>query len=291
MLVTSLKITADQFRPFGKTGLRVPPIMFGTSSLGNAFETIPEATKLAICGEWFRHVASPVFIDTAGKYGAGLALEVIGKALDRLDIPPEQVILNNKLAWKRTPLKGSEPAFEPGESANPSYRVVLVFDAPDVPTIRLCRESLPRGSQSAGGDGTLHVAAAFCLNHGELTAVKGKVADVETVEPDAAGEGTLEAGDQGQQRRLARSGRADDGQQLAGVDVQVDVDQRLDGRLAGISLGHAAQLDHSRRAHGTTTRSPAASPVPATSSIPSSYSPTVTPTWRRAPEPSTTSTA
>ena len=71
---------------------------------------------------------------------------------------------------------------EPGESANPSYRVVLVFDAPDVPTIRLCQEPPPRGAQSAGNDGTLYVAAAFCLNQGELTAVKGKVADVETVD-------------------------------------------------------------------------------------------------------------
>ena len=71
---------------------------------------------------------------------------------------------------------------EPGESANPSYRVVLVFEAPDVPTIRLCQEPPPRGSQAAATDGTLHVAAAFCLNRGELTAVKGKVADVETVD-------------------------------------------------------------------------------------------------------------
>jgi hypothetical protein len=71
---------------------------------------------------------------------------------------------------------------EPGESANLAYRVVLLFDDPDVPTIRLCQEPPPRGSQDAATDGTLHVAAAFCVNQGELTAVKGKVADVETVE-------------------------------------------------------------------------------------------------------------
>jgi hypothetical protein len=71
---------------------------------------------------------------------------------------------------------------EPGESSNPAYRVVLVFDDPDVSTIRLCQEPPPRGSQSADDDGTLYVAAAFCLSRGELTAVKGKVADVGSVE-------------------------------------------------------------------------------------------------------------
>ena len=124
MLCTSLKITADQYRPFGRTGLRVPPIVFGTSSLGNAFHSIPEPSKLAICYEWFKHVAPPVFIDTAGKYGAGLALEVVGKALNRLDISPDQVIINNKLGWKRAPLNGSEPTFEPGVWMNLDHDAV-----------------------------------------------------------------------------------------------------------------------------------------------------------------------
>jgi D-threo-aldose 1-dehydrogenase len=114
MLTQSMKISVDQYRPFGRTGLRVPPIVFGSTALGNAFQSIPEQTKLAIVGEWFRQVRPPVFIDSAGKYGAGLALEVLGRALDRLDISPDEVIINNKLAWKRAPLNGSEPEFEPG---------------------------------------------------------------------------------------------------------------------------------------------------------------------------------
>ncbi len=114
MLTRPLKITTEHCRPFGRTGLQVPPIVFGTSVLGNAFHTIPDQTKSAIISEWFRHVSPPVFIDTAGKYGAGMALEVIGRALDRLEISPQEVIINNKLAWKRVPLKEGEPNFEPG---------------------------------------------------------------------------------------------------------------------------------------------------------------------------------
>jgi D-threo-aldose 1-dehydrogenase len=114
MLTQRMKITADHFRPFGRTGLRVPPIVFGTSGLGNAFESIPDQTKSAIVCEWFRQVVPPIFIDTAGKYGAGMALEVLGRTLERLDIAPNDVIINNKLAWKRAPLNGQEPGFEPG---------------------------------------------------------------------------------------------------------------------------------------------------------------------------------
>ena len=114
MLTQPMKITADQYRPFGRTGLRVPPIVFGSTALGNCFQTIPEQTKQMIVGEWFRQVMPPVFIDTAGKYGAGMALEVLGRALDRLEISPDEVIINNKLAWKRAPLFNGEPKFEPG---------------------------------------------------------------------------------------------------------------------------------------------------------------------------------
>jgi D-threo-aldose 1-dehydrogenase len=109
-----MKIPVDQYRPFGRTGLRIPPIVFGSSALGNAFQSIPEQTKLAIVGEWFRQVGPPVVIDAAGKYGAGLALEVLGRALNRFEISPGDVIINNKLAWKRAPRNGDQPVFEPG---------------------------------------------------------------------------------------------------------------------------------------------------------------------------------
>jgi len=101
-------------RPFGKTGLAIPPIIFGTSCLGNLYQVVPEETKYSLVSEMFRHCPTPVVLDTAGKYGAGLALEVIGRCLRRLGVPPSQVIISNKLGWYRMPLLGPEPTFERG---------------------------------------------------------------------------------------------------------------------------------------------------------------------------------
>ena len=52
--------------------------------------------------------------DSAGKYGAGLALQVMGQCLRELGIKPDEVIVSNKLAWLRAPLTTPEPIFEPG---------------------------------------------------------------------------------------------------------------------------------------------------------------------------------
>ena len=109
-----MRLTADQYRPLGRTGLRVPPIVFGTSALGNLYQVISDVAKLEIASEWFAHVAPPVVLDSAGKYGAGLALEMIGSALAKFEIPPDEVIISNKLGWKRAPLASPEPTFEPG---------------------------------------------------------------------------------------------------------------------------------------------------------------------------------
>ncbi len=109
-----LKLSAENYRPFGKTGLKVPPIVFGCSALGNLYQVIPDVTKLEIVSEWFEHVAPPVFIDTAGKYGAGLAMEVLGQSLAKFEIPPGDVLISSKLGWKRASLTTSEPTFEPG---------------------------------------------------------------------------------------------------------------------------------------------------------------------------------
>ena len=62
----------------------------------------------------FEHLPKPVVIDSAGKYGAGLALEVMGQCMRDLGIPPHDVIISNKLAWLRAPLTTPEPTFEPG---------------------------------------------------------------------------------------------------------------------------------------------------------------------------------
>jgi D-threo-aldose 1-dehydrogenase len=98
----------------GATGILVPPIIFGTSALGNLYQALDDATKLEIMKAWFQWVEAPVVIDTAGKYGAGLALEVIGAGLKKLNIPSEDIIISNKLGWYRTELQTAEPTFEPG---------------------------------------------------------------------------------------------------------------------------------------------------------------------------------
>ena len=53
----------------------------------------------------------PLF-DSAGKYGAGMALEELEKCLSELNIDPSDVIISNKLAWRRIPLTTPEPTFE-----------------------------------------------------------------------------------------------------------------------------------------------------------------------------------
>jgi D-threo-aldose 1-dehydrogenase len=111
------------YNNLGKTYIKIPPIIFGTSCLGNLYQALPEQTKLDIIKEMFRHVDPPVVLDSAGKYGAGLALEVMGRGLKKLGIRSEDVVISNKLGWKRVPLQTPEPTFEPGAWAD------LKFDA------------------------------------------------------------------------------------------------------------------------------------------------------------------
>lgn len=108
----------------GKTGISCPPIIYGTSFLGNLYRELSEDEKLALMAEWFKVSDGHVLIDSAGKYGAGLALEVIGWGLEKLEIEPGQITISNKLGWFRVPLKTEEPTFEPGAWANLKYDAV-----------------------------------------------------------------------------------------------------------------------------------------------------------------------
>lgn len=108
----------------GKTGIEVPKIIFGTSYLGNLYRELNMDEKLALMREWFNVSDGKVMIDSAGKYGAGLALEVIGQGLDELGIKPDQICISNKLGWYRVPLTTTEPTFEPGVWSNLKYDAV-----------------------------------------------------------------------------------------------------------------------------------------------------------------------
>jgi len=93
--------------------LALPRIVFGTTSLGNLFVQPSVVEKQRLIQTWLQTMPSPIAIDTAGKYGAGLALEVLGRELQELGVDPNDVIISNKLGWRRVTLVGSNPTFEP----------------------------------------------------------------------------------------------------------------------------------------------------------------------------------
>ena len=98
--------------------VRLPKVLFGTSSLGNLFSEPSHAEKKAVVQQILAAMPEVAVFDSAGKYGAGLALEELGRCLEELDVPPERVLISNKLGWKRVPLTTPEPTFEPGAWVN-----------------------------------------------------------------------------------------------------------------------------------------------------------------------------
>jgi D-threo-aldose 1-dehydrogenase len=110
----AIQALARGHRPLGLTGLAIPRVVYGTTCLGNLFVAMSDDDKRELIRQWFTHQTSPIAIDSAGKYGAGLALEVLGRELSALGVEPSSIVLSNKLAWRRVPLTGAEPTFEPG---------------------------------------------------------------------------------------------------------------------------------------------------------------------------------
>ena len=96
------------------SGIKIPSIIFGTSALGNLYRALDKETKLSIVRECLQSSDGPVVFDSAGKYGAGLALEELGRILSLLNADPARIIISNKLGWMRTELTTAEPCFEKG---------------------------------------------------------------------------------------------------------------------------------------------------------------------------------
>ncbi len=92
----------------------IPKLIFGTSGLGNLFTALDDSVKNEIIKQSVEVSDGNIMFDSAGKYGAGLALESLGKGLKKLGIEPSKILISNKLAWKRVPLLTPEPTFEPG---------------------------------------------------------------------------------------------------------------------------------------------------------------------------------
>ncbi|HEX8462570.1 MAG TPA: aldo/keto reductase [Segetibacter sp.] len=105
-------------------GINLPPVIFGTSGLGNLYVALSDEEKLEIIKESVNQSNGIAVFDSAGKYGAGLALETIGKCLKELNVKQENVIISNKLGWVRTPLTTEEPTFEPGVWRDLKYDAV-----------------------------------------------------------------------------------------------------------------------------------------------------------------------
>ncbi len=99
--------------------IKLPRVVFGTTTLGNLFVLPSDSDKSKLIQAWLdampaQVARTPIAIDSAGKYGAGLALEVLGRELKRLAIDPKQMLISNKLGWRRVPLRAAEPTFVPG---------------------------------------------------------------------------------------------------------------------------------------------------------------------------------
>lgn len=125
--------------------IQLPPVFFGTSGLGNLFVALDDETKYEIIKQCIQLSDGPAVFDSAGKYGAGLALEVLGKCLKQLNIHPDDVIISNKLAWVRTELKTEEPTFEPGVWRN------LKHDAIQKISYEGIMECFHQGNELLGG--------------------------------------------------------------------------------------------------------------------------------------------
>jgi D-threo-aldose 1-dehydrogenase len=104
--------------------MRLPKVIAGTSLLGNLYAELPAEQKKAIVQSCIEAGGLPAVFDSAGKYGAGLALETLGECLRQLGISQDDVIISNKLGWVRVPLQTSEPLFEPGVWKNLQHDAV-----------------------------------------------------------------------------------------------------------------------------------------------------------------------
>jgi len=94
--------------------LVLPRVIFGTSGLGNLYQSSSFEEKKEIVRQCILHSPGQPLFDSAGKYGAGLSLESLGKCLSSLQVDPGQVMISNKLGWYRTAMLGAEPTFEKG---------------------------------------------------------------------------------------------------------------------------------------------------------------------------------
>ena len=126
--------------PLGTTGIAVPPICFGSAALGNVGRVIPEQSKLEICGEWLHGPSPPLWIEADYRHGDGMALEVLGRLLGRLDVASERGL--RQVEGLRSPRTARDSA---GDSAatrgvdSPAREYCSTLSARYFPVRRKCR--------------------------------------------------------------------------------------------------------------------------------------------------------
>lgn len=88
-----MKLAATGRRLLGTTGLRVPPVVFGTRSLVADDGRMSDVAQLELVSAWFDHVAPPVWVSAADT-------EPIARFLARLEIPPADVVFIRSIDWQ-----------------------------------------------------------------------------------------------------------------------------------------------------------------------------------------------
>ena len=81
-----------QYRPLGRSGLKISPICLGTMMFGGPTD---EATSTRIVAK--AREAGINFIDTADVYAGGVSEQITGQALKNLKIPRENVVIATKV--------------------------------------------------------------------------------------------------------------------------------------------------------------------------------------------------
>src|SRR5436305_7169198 len=144
-----------QFRPLGRTGLRLSALTFGASSLGQEFRPVDLNEALRSV-----HVALDLgmnFIDTSPYYGRGLSECLLGIALR--DVPRDRYYLGTKLG-RYAPAHFDFSARRVVESVDVSLQrmgveyldIILCHDIEFVDMAQIVEETLPalRKIQSQG---------------------------------------------------------------------------------------------------------------------------------------------
>lgn len=138
-----------EYRDLGKTGLKVPVLSFGASSLGGVFHSIKENDALKAV---FTAVENGLnFIDVSPYYGHYKAETVLGKALKEL--PRESFILSTKVGrygkdgintWDYSAKRAKESIYESMERLNIDYiDLINVHDIEFADLHQVVNETLP----------------------------------------------------------------------------------------------------------------------------------------------------